>query len=1640
MEQKEAIEALFKSDLVNKFNSYKKTNQTSLSDEESFLFACINATIKITNIADENMKEYENYRTDLVSRLVKKEDLDNNTKFGLDRFLGEIMQNSIDHCNLDSQPIDIVLEFHKDGSFEYRHNGRHFECEKNKVKNSTLTGLYQIGTKLKRFNFMIGTFGIGFKSWVLHYKYFTLRTVYQNKLFLAKIQVENNIFNIINLEFNDEVNEPNSISFKFNDPLQKIDLTESLPNLSNHARSIIESSYDKPINFQIKYEHTEICISSTIAQKQIGEVTVSEIKIVEKNNSTHSQYDIFRIPIDISKVSNEQIDTKKTFEEWLVEKYNRETENTDEEIKFKDWQQTKHFSALLFDNREESTYPLFSVQQTVVDEEPTDAKSKIRLDGRFELDDDRKKFDIYARKANEILLREMTFQHSETMYQNLGSLKEHNLIDWLFLDLSQYIDDKYANEDMSVKYNQIYPNYKELVQDEMINPAGDNILQINLEPHRIAKGAVEDVDEFIEWCENNISVDKIKEIFPEVPCLTDGTIIKLRDSFPVRNLEKEISIESILDRLEKAGTGMVNEFLNSNINLSKYSGMPLQGGALCVLLLEEDDTEFSDSEVSPIITKLAANKGRIVVSKPGDERYEDYKDQKDRKDIQEINSETTAVEIRSFILDHTGGHPLSKNDFQIVKGFCDKRKENLFPGKVSFWEPERQAYGLETKVIIRVPKFDTDLNMRSIALSEDDKISLGFIGEPSSKIGEPSSKQTPTATPKEDWWEPKNLPKIADEGKNIFYLKNQENYEIIEEKVRNRKNFIIIAQPFNNNLIMQCIGEEILGKGVGFIKADIDSKYTDELVKIYQGPLPKAMRIRLLEDFALDSYYQQDLCIDRASYMKDQLVTKDVQLNRNQDYDFNPGSMNSDDEKKSFYHKDKGFVEFINYLNTKIKNNKKYKTGFVLTFPNWHEIPSIMNSDRIDEGSYKIRAYSESISVKPTNKATVGDFRDIHREYAGRIGQAKARRPVKLGMTLIPYRSRNLVAKPKDMILPKGDGIESLISELSKKSGNKNSMLTLPRDLQNTNSKLRIDQKSIHSHSINWIDANYYTDEMLKRTDFSGALSNYLTEHDFTIEWLNHMAEGKFLSKIPIKSIVLTEVNKHQYKSQIENPVVHKWLDSIEIKSEEDEERELRKLIATEQKFSIIKSEILDTYFSCYKMYKKGLEEGKIKVINTKSKKFISERFKDEYLDPRSDGKKTTYQKWTPNSHYIVINDEFGRVTKELFSEQKSVCFGTDNLLIPLSIEVAKTTGNNENKKLNEKISTLLELENVIENYPHWQESLEQLCTFYSEYANLENNLQPILVMPEKAADFTCEIFGNNLCIGNNGWDIIQYDKSNQMFFIMNEEDGPNYLKAECLDKAARRFIRTKSLNEQNFLISLIKKTQEKNLATVFELAKWKDEYLNVDLDNYIDKCNKEHILEVFDTSYNALNKIWETNGHPPLNDEDAKNFHIGMVLKEQEQFGSEALIDDGKMEKKMKEWYQGLYSAASDEPKIDFDGYESRFNYRDIMAKGSNKKQSELKEKGLLYFFGCRLPLGLIFSNIAHQSDGVTLNQKEGRNLEQWVQKIADGELAVPENKLVMIPDALLIKGQSKSSLTIHVFHLVAMAAMEKLLLENDF
>lgn len=1633
MRSDEAILALFDKELVKQYYDYSE-NQTGLSNLDSFLFACINATVKLHVLANKNHQDHRIYRTSLFDKLVKSGNEDDIEIFGLDRFLGEIMQNSIDHCTLeDSQPIDIELDFDKDGSFEYRHNGRNFECEEGKLLGSTLTGLYDISTKLKRFNFMVGTFGIGFKSWVLHYNNFTLRTVYENKSFLATIKVDTNVFDIIDLKFED-VNEDDSISFKFTNPRQKIHLNETLPNLSNHAKSIVESNYDKSINFQLKSNDNEIRISSTVAKKQIGEISTSEIKIIENKNSNQNQYDIFRIPLDISKISEQSFPYNKTFNQWLEEKYKEEADNLEVNIKFEDWYQTKYFSALLFSNRGDSKYPLFSVQQTVVDEEPTGAKSRIRLDGRFELNVDRKKFDKdhMPSSANKLVLREMTFQHSETMYQNLESLKEHNLIDWLFLDLSHYIDKKYNNEDMSEKYSQIYPNYKELVEDEMINPAGDNILQINLEPHRIAEGEVEDVDEFIEWCEEKIPVDKRKELFPEVPCLTDGTIIKLIDSFPVRNLEKAISIESILDRLEKAGTGMVNEFLNSDINLSKYPGMPLQGGALCVLLLEEDDPEFNDSEVSPLLTKLATNKGNIVVSKPGGERYEDYKDQKDRKDIQEINPETTAGEIRSFILDHTGRHPLSKKDFQIIKGFCDKRKENLFPSKVSFWEPERQAYGLEVKAIIRVPKFDTNRNMRSIALSEDDNISLGFIGEP-------SSGKRPTDTAKEAWWEPKNLPKIADEGKNIYFQASQENSEIIVEKARNKKNFIIIAQPFNNDLIMQCIGEEILGKGDGFIKADIDSKFTDELIKIYQGPLPKAMQIRLFKEFGLDSYNQRNLCKDLASYSKNRLVTGKVLLTEDVtedgDYSFNPGAIRKNPEQ-CFYHESKGFVDFIGFLSTKIINKKnRYATGFVLTFPNWHEIPLIMNSDRLDEGSYKIRAYSESISVKPTNDFKVGDFRDVHREYAGRIGQAKQGRPVKLGMTIIPYPGGQ-ISTPKDFILPKDDGIQILRNILNKKSGTKKPMLTLPRDLQNTNSKLRV-QKDFTVATANtiWTNGNFYTDEILKRSDFSAALNDYLREDGFTIEWLEHMSEGNFLQKVPVRNVELTKTKREHYKSEIDNSTVHKWLDSIEIKSEEDEERELRKLIA-EQKFSKIKKEILDTYFSCYKMYKKGLEEGIIKL--KQSKKFISEIFREEYLDPRSDGKKTTYQKWTPNSPYTVINDEFGRVTEELFSEQKSVCFDYSNLLIPLSIDVAKIE-NTENKKLNEKISTLLKLENVIGNYPHWQESLQQLCTAYSVYENLETNLQPILVIPEKAEDFNCEIFGNNLCIGNNGWDIIQHDKSNQIFFIMNEEDGPNYLKAECLDKAARRFVRTKLINEQDFFIKLIEKSQEENEITVFEGAKWKDEYLNVDLDNYIDKCNKEHILEVFDTSYNALKKIWETNGHPPLNDEDAKNFHIGMVLKEQEQFGSEALIDDGKMEKKMKEWYQGLYSAASDEPKIDFDGYESRFNYRDIMAKGSNKKQGELKEKGLLYFFGCRLPLGLIFSNIAHQSDGVTLNQKEGRNLEQWVQKIADGELIVPENKLVMIPDALLIKGQSKSSLTIHVFHLVAMAAMEKLLLEND-
>ena len=442
-------------------------------------------------------------------------------------------------------------------------------------------------------------------------------------------------------------------------------------------------------------------------------------------------------------------------------------------------------------------------------------------------------------------------------------------------------------------------------------------------------------------------------------------------------------------------------------------------------------------------------------------------------------------------------------------------------------------------------------------------------------------------------------------------------------------------------------------------------------------------------------------------------------------------------------------------------------------------------------------------------------------------------------------------------------------------------------------------------------------------------------------------------------------------------------------------------------------------------------------MIETKSvaqaPKFISMEFRDKYLDPRGKEGNKIYQKWEPTSQFTIITDKFGEITADLFADEiKSGSLKPKNRLIQSSSAFKPSKNQPELNPVD------------VSNYAHWKDSIELFTDMFGREVELE--LTPRLLIPENKSEYKCGIFGENLALGSNGWDII-YNDGDTLEFVMNEETQKSHLKAECLEMACRRFIRTrfkenKSTLERDFFRKLVLKSFESRIEkpTVFDNNQsfWIEKYLPVSFDAYLERCTPSQIDSLFTDVYEAVKVIWDTDGHPPPSDVNATNFHVKMSLRDQYSHSSDALLDDLQIDKEVNNWYRNIYSAASDEPKIHFPGYQSKPNYRDVMSKGSKNQQDKLQKKGLFNFIGCRLPLGMIFSNIANQSEGITLNQKDGRTLEQHVQKIATGDLEV-RNNIVMIEDGLLIKGQSCSSLTIHVFHLVTMAAMEKLLLEND-
>ena len=96
-----------------------------------------------------------------------------------------MVQNSLDHNHGDTtRHIEIEVQEIQGGGFSYTHNGVRFGFEpESRSEDSTLTGVFKEFSDLKKYDFRIGRFGIGFKLWMKFFKKLKLLAIHKNKSF-----------------------------------------------------------------------------------------------------------------------------------------------------------------------------------------------------------------------------------------------------------------------------------------------------------------------------------------------------------------------------------------------------------------------------------------------------------------------------------------------------------------------------------------------------------------------------------------------------------------------------------------------------------------------------------------------------------------------------------------------------------------------------------------------------------------------------------------------------------------------------------------------------------------------------------------------------------------------------------------------------------------------------------------------------------------------------------------------------------------------------------------------------------------------------------------------------------------------------------------------------------------------------------------------------------------------------------------------------------------------------------------------------------------------------------------------------------------------------------------------------------------
>ena len=388
---------VFEEDVLGRYNDYagQIANDVTIRPEENeqFLFAAIQTTGQIIFYSNPaNDAKYISTISDKI-RSSGGEIPTEDGQFQISNYIGEILQNSFDHpTKNESSNIDIDIKFDDAGGLTYRHNGAPFGYE-TRFKDSTLSGLITPDCKIKRLDYRVGTFGIGFKIWVYFFKQFNFKSVKGNEMFTFTVKAtkngEDETFEA-EVTYDSDCNEEDTIEFQFSGPKFPNDSQNTPRLVRKHASLMMSFFTNKEVEINITDpENQQHSLSSQITELTTGGgLPTQEVKVVDQEgNILVHQLNV--IP-DMQALVEERLDVpaygtyaSRTWMETIQEVF---PQHENHEQWFDPHQFTIAFSLL---DETEDNKPLLSVLQPV----PEDLRGydRMKFDAPFFLRTDRQR-------------------------------------------------------------------------------------------------------------------------------------------------------------------------------------------------------------------------------------------------------------------------------------------------------------------------------------------------------------------------------------------------------------------------------------------------------------------------------------------------------------------------------------------------------------------------------------------------------------------------------------------------------------------------------------------------------------------------------------------------------------------------------------------------------------------------------------------------------------------------------------------------------------------------------------------------------------------------------------------------------------------------------------------------------------------------------------------------------------------------------------------------------------------------------------------------------------------------------------------------------------------------------------------------